>query len=329
MSIESTSHDSEKLYPDHYEFGKPEPVSEVSEQIERAENFVPVTITVIRHNLTSYKELQDPNFQFDPSVKELDSETLDITEQGIAGMRATAEDLASRIDTDKEVIYVVTSPQYRAQSSLLVLIDELRKRGIEVVNDPAQPDTEHTILPNLRQNSFKDPKDQDTGTEAWLKAANTWWSEDPEGNKKMMLPHLAHAEVAKILGHNLSEILDESHTEAFERFMRTMRHIANTGNYLTSETRAALKGKKLRVIVLTHEELPSAFLQHAFDAKQNLKNGQVLEIEAEGFMQDGKEVSLDARLYPLRSTESFSPTIPSEFPDVQARRVPVTFTSKT
>lgn len=329
MSAESAFRDSEKLYPEHYEFGKSEPLPEAPREIEKSEGFIPVTITVIRHNLTSYKELQDQNFHFDPSVKELNPDTLDITEAGIAGMRVTAIDLASRIDTDKEVVYAVTSPQYRAQSSLLVLIDELHRRGIEVLNDPAQPNAGHTIVPGLRQNSFRDPKNPDTGTEPWLKAANVWWSEDPEGRKKRMLPHLAHAEVAKILGHSLSEILNETHTEAFERFMRTLRHIANIGNYLTPETKTALQGKKLRVIVLTHEELPSALLQHAFDAKENLKNGQVLEIEAEGFMQDGKEVAFDTRLYPLHSTESFSPPSPSEFPDVQARRMAITFTSKT
>ena len=320
MSFESRQRDPEKLYPDHYEFGPPK---SISEPIQESEGFVPVTLTVIRHHLTPYKELQDPTFQFDASTPELNPETLDLTEQGIEGMRATAESLASRIDQENEVIYVVTSPQYRAQSSLLVLQDELRKRGVEIVNDISKT-TKRAIVPGLRQTSFIDPNDPEKGTKAWIEGDLAWRSADPEIGKRMP-PHLAHAEIAKVMGLELSELFTQSHTEIFQRFMRTLRHLSNVQSYLSEETKSQLRGKKLRIILLTHEELPSAFLQHAFGAKENLKNGQVLDISPYGPMNDGEPVVLDSKLYPLLSTDTFEPPFSSEFSGIEASRMEVTF----
>ena len=320
MNFESGKRDPEKLYPDHYEFGVPEPISE---PIQEREDFIPVTLTVIRHHLTPYKELQDPAFQFDPATPDLNSETLDLTDQGIEGMRAAAESLASRIDQKNEVIYVVSSPQYRAQSSLLVLQDELQKRGVEIVNDLSES-TRHAVVPGLRQTDLIHPGDPEKGTEPWIKSDSAWRSKDPEVGKRTP-PHLAHAEIAKAMGFELSELFTQSHTEIFQRFMRTLRHLSNIQTYLSEKTKNELHGKKLRIILLTHEELPSAFLQHAFGAKENLKNGQVLEINPHGPMNDGESVVLDSRLYPLLTTDTFEPPFSSEFPDVEESRMQVTF----
>ena len=285
MSNEFPSRDPERLYPEHYSFGKSEPVPEGFVAPETPEGFIPVNMTVVRHHLTPYKELQDPSFVFDRSAPELNPETLDLTEQGIAGMRATAQGLAARIDPSQEVIYVISSPQYRAQSSLRVLVDELNKHGIETVNDPSDANAENLIVRDLRQTTLKDSESPERGSNAWMQAAQGWWSADPEVRKRMA-PHLAHAEIAKALGHELSDILNESHAVALGRFMRTVRHVSNIGMYLNDETKESLKGRKLRVIALTHEELPSGFLQHVFDTRENLKNGQVIEIEAEGPMKE-------------------------------------------
>jgi broad specificity phosphatase PhoE len=325
MGIESAKRDPERLYPEHYDFGISEPVPEEFERPVPPEGFVPVTITVIRHHLTDYKELVDPSFTFDQTTPELNAHTLDLKEEGIDGMRATAEDLAKRIDPDTEIVYVVTSPQFRAQSSLLVLADELRKHGIETFNDPASLG-ENLILPSLRQNALKKTENSEELTQEWMQKASELTSENPE-ERKRSLPHLAHAEVAKALGLEIGEVMEQTHTKALERFMRTLRHVANIGDYLTQETKSQLEAekKKLRVIMITHEELPSGFMQHALDTKENLKNGQVLEIEAEGPMRNGEETVFDTRLYPLQATETFVPPVPSEFNDIRERRVPITF----
>ena len=98
-------------------------IEKTSESKEKEPDLRIPIIDFIRHDKTDYKELQDIGFEFDPESEDfkLDTEHLDLNEKGIKGILETAEQLEDVIDKDNEVVILVTSPNYRAQSSTLLI----------------------------------------------------------------------------------------------------------------------------------------------------------------------------------------------------------------
>lgn len=249
---------------------------------------VPI-INIIRHGATDYKELQNPDFTFDPNDPsfEFDTEHLDLNEQGIQDILETAEQMGNIIDKDNEAVLVITSPNFRAQSSALLLESELRKRYVMLLN----PDRDVRQADNLRQINLQDK----TMSGKWIKADQKYRSQDSD--RENLPPDIAHEEIAESLNQELTDIFTEDYEEINLRFNRFMRHMINLNDWLSPETKEAIKNKKLRVISVTHEELPTKFMQNTLGTKENLKKGQILELYPEDFLTESGEIQAKVTLY--------------------------------
>jgi len=58
----------------------------------------------------------------------------------------------------------------------------------------------------------------------------------------------------------------------------------------------------LRIICLTHEELSIRFMKRALQTKENLKNGQILEIQPGDQLPEGGQNTNQVLLYPKGET---------------------------
>ncbi|MFH0829245.1 MAG: hypothetical protein V1907_03640 [Candidatus Kerfeldbacteria bacterium] len=268
----------------------------MSERTESRPNIVerepgqplPAITTIVRHGSTDYKELRDPSFQFDPAAakEHPDAEHLDLNDKGIAEIRETAEQLVRTIDKDREVVLLVSSPNFRARSSELLIEERLRQAGIEVLN----PNDEVYIANNLRQISYREDM-----RSTWIEADKRFRHQDPSHTR--MTPERAHALIAASLGKEITDIFTEDYRGISGRFHRYLRHMTNIERMLSDETKGRLYGKRIRVVSLTHEELPAVFLRETFGMEENMRRGQILEIDPSGTLGKDNEVSATVTLH--------------------------------
>jgi len=253
------------------------------------------TIDIVRHGRTDYKELKDPSFQFDPTAEGfgLDPEHLDLNKDGIADAQGAAQQLLEMIDKDNEVVILVTSPNFRAHSTALIIKEALLGNGIEVLNAGK-------IMQTLKlgQINIKDKGD----LPQWISEDKAYRTEDPSRFKEPS--DEAHPAIAARLGKELGEIFSEDYQNIDKRFEDYLRYMTNIYRNFTPETQAALKGKKLRIITLTHEELPAKFMKRSLDVKENLKKGQILEVQPYDFIQEGNDNEIKVTLYAKPGEES-------------------------
>ena len=250
---------------------------------------LPAITTIIRHGSTDYKEIRDPLFQFDSAAarEHPDAEHLDLNDKGIVEIRESAEQLVRAIDKDREVVLLVSSPNFRARSSEILIEERLRRAGIEVLN----PDDEVYIANNLRQISFQDSDKRST----WINADRQFRQLDPSHTR--MTPERAHALIAASLGKEITDIFTEDYRGISGRFHRYLRHMTNIERMLSDETKGRLYGKRIRVVSLTHEELPAVFLRETFGMEENMWRGQILEIDPSGTLGKDDEVSVTVTLH--------------------------------
>ncbi|PIR82997.1 hypothetical protein COU19_02950 [Candidatus Kaiserbacteria bacterium CG10_big_fil_rev_8_21_14_0_10_56_12] len=262
---------------------------DTSESVEGPRE-IPI-IDIVRHGPTTYKELADPHFVFNPSAEAfaLTSEYLDLTAEGIDIIRETGRQLATRIDREHEAVLIVSSPNYRAQSTALVLDEELRKAGIHLVLPPNQIRLAH----QLRQISFRD---SDTRAR-WIAEDKKYRAEDDKHRR--FPPEKAHADIADRLGMDLSEIFTESHEEISTRLMRLLRHASNAARYMNKDPdKGPVTDKKLRIVLVTHEEAPSLLMKEALGTEENIKRGQILEIMPSAAFEKGTKTPFTLELVP-------------------------------
>lgn len=245
---------------------------------------VPV-IDVIRHGQTEYKELKDPGFRFDPGAEDfaLDAEHLDLTEEGIASVRETAQTLEERIEKEREAVLIISSPNFRAQSTALVIDDYLRSRGISSFEGIRSSKA-------LRQITLQEGADID----AWMTADTALRAED---ERHETIPTFERFEaIATRLGKELNEIFKEDVQKIDERFNRFVRHMTNINDWLSDETKAFIQGKRLRIIAVTHEEIPGVFMQKTLGTTEHMKNAQILELRPNKNLRKGDRNSTDIEL---------------------------------
>ncbi len=251
---------------------------------------VPI-IDIVRHGPTVYKELKDPSFVFDPTAEgfKLDVEHLDLTEEGIEIIRNTGKQLAAKIDKKNEVVLILTSPNFRAQSTDLLIDEELRAAGVSML----LPREENLrIVNNLRQINFKDQGDRAD----WIVADGAFRAEAQLHTK--LPPEQAHEKIAAALGRELSDIFTEDYQDIDARLKRFIRHATNINRYLDAATKARLEGKRLRIIAVTHEEVPSRLMGEVLSTRENIKKGQVLEIRARQQLKTGASTTAEFELLP-------------------------------
>jgi broad specificity phosphatase PhoE len=285
-----------------------EPADDRNTESAEQDPGVPV-IDVVRHGHTTYKELTDPNFRFDPGAEgfALDVEHLDLTEEGIASVEETARTMAERIDREHEVILIISSPNFRAQSTALIIGRLLESRGITML----LPYDRVRSTSSLRQITVKEGADVDE----WIAADASLREQNPEH------AHLPSFErynaIAARLEIDLSEIYGESEEKIDARFNRFLRHMTNVNDWFQSETKEVLEGKQLRVIAVTHEEVPSVFMQKALGATEHMRNAQVLEVRPRGNLRKDDRNMADLELLAKgEGSQSRTGTIVNQFTKV-------------
>lgn len=264
------------------------PEIEAGQEEERGA-IIPV-IDIIRHGKTDYKELNDPDYRLNPEAPDfkLDPEHLDLNEQGIREIEKTAEQLLGMIDKDNEMVLLVTSPNYRARSSQLLISRRLSENGVTILN----PGDQIHQAESLHQIDFRDKGMQPI----WRKQDKMYRDRDPR--HKTQSPDNAHAAIARELGYQIDDLFTEDYEDIDRRFQRFLRHMTNAEKWLQPETKEVLQGKKLRIVCLTHEELPARFMKDSLQVQENLKNGQILEIQPASQLPKGGQNVNRVILYP-------------------------------
>ena len=275
---------------------------------------VPV-INIIRHGETSYKEFQDSHFTINPNSPDfkLDSEHLDLTEEGINNIRETAEQIAKTIDKEKEEVILITSPQHRAISSIMIIEEVFKEYGINILNSNSDKKagcskgiktSRHGLgeIPLTNKKEFGN---------TWLQAHKKYGKEYPEITDKP--PAEVHKMVAASLGKELSEIFSLKHENIGKGFNRFLRHIINIEKYLSEETKQQLEGKRLRVICVTHEERLAKFAQQTLGLQKAIEKGQALEIRPEDTLELNKEIDAKVVLFGKNDAKDLSSNIKINF----------------
>ncbi|MBU1075617.1 histidine phosphatase family protein [Patescibacteria group bacterium] len=266
-------------------------------QVEKERNPQVPIIDIVRHGRTDYKELKDPNFNFDSKAEDftLDTEHLDLNEDGIADAEGAARQLLATIDKDNEVVILVTSPNFRAHSTALVIEDVLVSNGVTLLNSGRTMETSQ-----LRQINIANKED----LPEWIAADKKYREEDPMRFKGS--PDKMHKAIAASLGKELKEVFTEDYGEINTRFEDYLRHMTNIYDYLNEKTKQQLAGKIIRIVTLTHEELPAKFMQATLGTEENLKNGQILELRPQDKIRKDTESEAEVVLYPKPEGESES-----------------------
>lgn len=265
----------------------------ISRQFESAkaegesEPFYPTPIIdIIRHGETEYKELQDRDFKLDVDTPDFEAseEKLDLTEEGIKNIYETANKLASIIDKENEAVYLVSSPQFRAQSSQYIIESILAQNGITLLN-PSWEDGQGLKI--TRQGLGQIPPHEkllaDGFGAKWLQSHKNYLESHPEIKNKP--PAEVHQLVAASLGMEMKDIFSKSHDDLAHGFKSFLRQAINIKKHLGKEANEALGGKRLRIVCVTHEERVTKFAQEALGTDKAVEKGQLLEVDPRGFIE--------------------------------------------
>ncbi len=270
------------------------------------EHDVPI-IDIIRHGETRYKEwnrlwkmdTHSPGFT-------LDSEHLDLTDEGIETIRKTIRQLATHIDKDHEIVLLLSSRAQRAYSSLLVAADEFAKLGIQMVRETSDPKSSAAIA---------------TNEDVFNKIIDTWFDEEGMplvSRQKARTTTDGYSTYKKIIADKKSyktggDMGIPAVPAVFEtidkNFQRFLRHMNNIYEWFKPETLKVLEGKRLRIVCFSHVEVPQDFLTSVFDFSNRgiLTRGQIVEIVPESQLKSGKDVSTKVTLYPIPHGRSRRP----------------------
>jgi len=288
------------------------------EKREKESTFEVPTIDIVRHGETEYKELSNPNFKLDTDAPDfaLDAKHLDLTEEGIKNLYETAEQLASRIDKENEAVLLVTSPQFRAMSSMLIIERVFAEHGIIMLNSTAKKDTGKskgikTSALGLGQIPIRESLKSEGFAKTWLSAHKQYREGHPEAKNKP--PVEVHGLVAATLGKKLSEIFSRSHDDMATGFERFLRHAINIERYLQDETKEQLEGRKLRIVSVTHEERVMEFAKKSLALDKTVAKGQLLEIKPQGFLEKNGEIDAKISLYEKNGEPDLSSNVKMKF----------------
>jgi broad specificity phosphatase PhoE len=240
-------------------------MKEFNENIEHEPKHNIVIVDIMRHGTTEYKE-----FEMTAEEKsKLEKTPRDLTEQGEKEVKETAEKIINTIDPEKDIVVLWSSPAWRAQGSEEIIKELLEENGIEVYKDSA--------IKTIR--NF-DQKDKEYLGQIWEKAAQAGqptdlvYAKNPEFQEKS----------------DKFESQPEVKVRA-EHFFNNIRRIAESID---------LKGKRLRIISVSHFEVVNPIMEDVFCYKvednQGVRKGENMSFTFD-YEKDSKnmEISGDFR----------------------------------
>jgi len=268
---------------------KNEIIDDFENKFEFKDNSRMPIIDIIRHGETYYKELANSDFKFDLSDSnfKLDEEHLDLNQKGIENILKTAKSLVDRIDKENEVILFVTSPNYRAESSTLLIKNFLENKGIKVID-------RYLKSKNIRQIGFKPKKDGGQfDLNSWREQDDRYHQGEVIGNN--ISTEKIHQEIVKRLEKEWDDIFSEDYDGINKRFERFLRHMININQYFSEATKRVIGNKRVRIVILTHEEVPTKYINKIFGRR--LRKAQNLELRPSGELRLGGEINIKNILY--------------------------------
>lgn len=273
-------------------------IEKAAEKKEREPNNDVPIIDVVRHGKTDYKELNDASFKFDPDAPDflLDSEHLDLTEAGIQDVKRSAEQIVSSIEPDKEAVVLITSPNYRAQSSILLIEQVLKQKGITILNSSTTGEGEQ-VAEIKKSNSLKQftMRDDELQTD-WVEAHFNYHKKNPDDRASTTIAQ-RHKVMAASIGKEVADIFTKDHGQMGEEFKRWLRHMININAYLQLDTKSVLEGKRMRIIAVTHEERVDDFAKQALGPDTRVYPAQVLEINPDKKLVRGHSIYASVSLF--------------------------------
>jgi len=270
-----------------------EKIINTAEQKERSEQVIKLPIIdIVRHGKSKYKEYFDKEFKFDQSADDfsLSPDSLDITKEGIEELEETARQIENLINKENEILLLVTSPSARAQSSLLVVRKYLEQQGITFLN-PNKTYKTKQLRPLDLKNVEKDKDEFIQKTQEYVKEVGSLSAPTDEVKE----------EIAQRMNREFGDLFAENSFEAVNnRLKRFLRHMINIHKSLFDDTKKTIGDKQLRILCLSHEELPVKFIKEVFgeDSKINMQNGQILEIKPNESEADKNVMNGNVTLYP-------------------------------
>jgi broad specificity phosphatase PhoE len=98
------------------------------ETIESEQRPAPESIKVfrVRHGTSNYLEHKG----------QIEQENVDLTEAGVEQIQASAQAIATQIDKNNDIVWIVSSPRARTQQSASIIKQYLIEQGITVWDDP-------------------------------------------------------------------------------------------------------------------------------------------------------------------------------------------------
>lgn len=232
-------------------------------------------ITLVRHGETNYRESDSPPDEFDPFSPHfsLTVDHLDLTEKGIEECNDTGTQLVEFLKETNERALLISSPSWRAQSSMFVIEHKLRENNIPIINSP------RVLLLSDDLRSITIRRDLESEKRKQLRAD---WKSQHSAYKRLhpealsFLPKKLHTLVAKEMGQTILDIFEEDHDSVDKRLRKFLRyHLSEKFLETLSGTQAT---QRVRIIATTHEEVLSIFAEEVLHIKRTLANGQILEI---------------------------------------------------
>lgn len=236
------------------------------ENIEKEPEHNIVEVDLMRHGSTKY--LEDYTSKEDKEKMKMDGKyPRDLTPKGEQEIFESAEKIIDKIDPEKEIVVLWSSPAWRAQGSEEIISELLAKKGVEAYKDSS--------IFSMRNFDQYDPKFVDY---YWLelapslgKPAEGMYFSDPEFQEK--------------------NDKFESQPEVKKRAGRVFNWI----RYLAEH--AKLKGKKLHIIGVSHFEFFNPIISDIFNYEieegQGIKKGESLSMQFD-FDKSSKELKISA-----------------------------------
>ncbi len=215
----------------------------------------------VRHGHTPYNE----------QLKGIpDDDTIDLTEQGIKEIEASAENISQRLNKDEDVVCVVYSPRKRTRDSAQIVKNYLIDRGFTVWDDPKEREDQYRVRSTDILNSESQPISHNEP--AYAPAFRELLS-----SLKQSVPHGSTAtQHWKQGGVDVLETPESVDKRSKDQLAFLMR---------VAHTIQPKVDKHIVVVELEHEETLDDVVSHATDGVTSIqggsgpKTGEVFELE--------------------------------------------------
>ncbi len=222
-----------------------------------------VIVDLLRHGATKYQE----NFTSHEEKKAMNGKyPKDLTPEGEEEVRKTAKEILKKIDPEKDVVVLWSSPAWRAQGSEKIIREILKENNIEVYKD----------------SSVKSMRNFDQRDKEFM---NNLWEELAPTNKS--------AEIMYAKDPKFQEKNDrfESQPEVKKRAERVFNQIRR----LAENT--DLNNKRLHIIGVSHFEFINPLIEDIFGSDvekgQGIKKGEDINITFD-YDKSSKNMSISA-----------------------------------